>query len=188
MNETVTTIMKRRSIREYASRQIGSEELETILRAGQYAPTAMGDQPWHFLVLQNPALLEAFEVECRKVFLISGNAALRELASREGFNMFYYAPTLIIVSGQTTATAPLYDCTLAMENMMLAAASMGIGSCWIHSVMLLHGSEGGRELLAHLGVNFPDGHEPYAAAVFGYPEGEWPEAAPRKEGTVTIVC
>ena len=96
MNETIKTILGRRSIRAYQPRQIGEEELQNILLAGQYAPTAMGQQPWHFTVLQNSDLLEKLQVQCKSLFLHSDNENLRAVASREEYHVFHHAPTLLI--------------------------------------------------------------------------------------------
>lgn len=187
MNETIQTILDRRSIRAYQPRQIGEEELQAIILAGQYAPTAMGQQPWHFTVLQNPALLEKLQLQCKNVFLQSDNADLRAVALREEYHVFYHAPTLVIVSGDCRAITPLHDSVLAMENMLLAAASLGIGSCWVHSVVMLCGNEEGRAAFRSLGLGIPEGYEPYAAAVFGYSAMSVPEAGPRKSDVVTFV-
>jgi len=187
MNETIQTIISRRSIRAYRPQRIGDKELQEILLAGQYAPTAMGQQPWHFTVLQNPELLEKLQMECKSVFLHSDNAGLRAAASREEYHVFYHAPTLLIVSGDSGAITPLQDCVLAMENMLIAAASLGIGSCWVHSVVMLCGDAEGRAAFNALGLGIPERYVPYAAAVLGYSAVPLPEAAPRKPDTVSFV-
>ncbi|MEI8185787.1 MAG: nitroreductase family protein [Chlorobiaceae bacterium] len=187
MNETIQTILKRRSVRVYQPKQIDEKEMQLIVQAGQNAPSAMGQQPWHFTVLQNSALLEKLEVLCKASFLNSDNQALREMASREEFRVFYHAPTLVIISGDSKAIAPLQDCTLAMENMLLAATSFGIGSCWVHSPMMVYEGPEGPASLNALGLNFPECHRPYAAAVFGYSNLPLPEAGARKTDTVTFV-
>ncbi len=187
MNETIQTILKRRSIRAYQARQIREEELQEILLSGQYAPTAMGQQPWHFTVLQNPDLLEKLQVQCKSLFLHSDNPDLRAVASREEYHIFHHAPTLLIVSGDSQAITPLQDCVLAMENMLLAAASLGIGSCWVHSVVMLCENAEGAAAFKSLGLGIPEEYAPYAAAVLGYSAVPLPEAAPRKPDTVNIV-
>jgi nitroreductase len=187
MNETIRTILKRRSIRAYEHMQIPDDELHLILEAGSFAPTAMGQQPWHFIVLQNPVLLDKLQTRCKEMFARSEIPALRDLAAKEEFDVFYKAPTLVIVAADRTAIAPVQDSVLAMENMMIAAASLGIGSCWVHSVMWLFEKGGGHEAFASTGITIPDGYIPCAAAVFGYSAQPWPEAGPRKPGKVAIV-
>ncbi|MEI7789019.1 MAG: nitroreductase family protein [Chlorobiaceae bacterium] len=187
MNATIQTIIERRSVRAYQPRQIDDKEMQEILLAGQYAPSAMGQQPWHFTVLQNSSQLENLDMLCKASFLNSDNTALREMASREEFKVFYHAPTLVIISGESKAIAPLYDSVLAMENMLLAAASLGIGSCWVHSPMMVYGSPEGTASLSSIGLDFPEGYIPYAAAVFGFSALPLPEATPRKPDTVTFL-
>ncbi|WP_076792589.1 nitroreductase family protein [Chlorobium sp. KB01] len=187
MNNTIETILRRRSIRAYEPRQLEEDELNTILQAGQYAPSAMGQQPWHFTVIEYHDKLETLQSACKNVFLYSDNAALRETAAKDGYHVFYHAPMLLIISADSYAVAPREDCVLAMENMLLAAASLGIASCWVHSPIILYQSAGGPQTFAEIGVRFPEGHQPYASAVFGYSAKPWPDAAPRKPGTVTRI-
>ncbi|NTW52729.1 MAG: nitroreductase [Chlorobiaceae bacterium] len=187
MNQTIATILRRRSVRSYRQDPVGPAELEQILETARSAPTAMNQQPWHFTVIRDPGLLAKLEKVCRSAFLESNIEALRQIAAQEGFSVFYNAPVLIIVSGDVNAISPQYDCTLAMENMMLAAASLEIASCWTHAVMMFHATEKGKTMFRELGISFPDNHVPYAAAVFGYPAGPLPEAPPRNPDCVTIM-
>ena len=187
MNQTIATILRRRSVRSFRQDTIGQAELEQILEAGRYAPTAMNQQPWHFTVIRDSELLGKLENVCRNAFLESNIEALREIAKQEGFSVFYNAPMQVIISGDVNAISPQYDCTLAMENMLLAAASLEIASCWTHAVMMFHATEKGKAMFRELGIRFPEGHEPYAAAVFGYPAGPLPEAPPRNPDCITIL-
>ena len=187
MNDIIQAILTRRSVRAYQPRQIGEKDLQEILLAGQYAPTAMGDQPWHFTVVQNNDLIEKLQLLCKASFKNSDIPSLRELSTRDDVHVFYHAPTLVIVSADSKAVAPLWDSVLAMENMLLAASSLGISSCWVHSPMIVYGTPEGPASLSSIGLNFPEGHVPYAAAVFGYSAQPLPEAAPRKPGTVTLL-
>jgi nitroreductase len=74
-----------------------------------------------------------------------------------------------------------------MANMLLAATSLGIGSCWVHSPMMVYGSADGAASLSKIGIDFPKGYEPYAAAVFGYSAQPLPKAGPRNSDTVTMI-
>jgi nitroreductase len=187
MNETLKTIFRRRSIRSYTGEQVSVDALKLILDAGRQAPSAMNEQPWHFTVIRRKSLLERLEEICKEVFLNSSNEALRQVARREGFSVFYGAPMLIVISSKATAIAPQYDCTLAMENMMLAAASLDVGSCWMHSLMMLYDSDEGRQVATVAGLVFPEGETPFAAAVFGYHALAVPEAPHRKQENVTFI-
>jgi nitroreductase len=185
MNETIQTILTRRSIRAYQSRQISNWDLEAILEAGKYAPSAMNTQPWHFSVIQNPALLTKIDKFVTEALIKSGTPPMAERAKMEGFSSFYKAPTLIVVSGDLTDVLPHLDCALALGNMFLAAASLGIGSCWIHALNLTMKGETAQVLFKEIGV--PEGYQFCGAGAFGYGAGEAPPPAPRKKGTVNVV-
>lgn len=185
MNETIKNIMNRRSIRNYKEEQIKDEELQAILDAGRFAPSAMNQQSWHFTVIQNKEVLQKIIEAVKTAFLNSGNKNFEERAKAEDFNPFYKAPTLILVSGDEKAVAPQNDGSLALENMFLAAESLGIGSCWIHSLNSLFTTEEGKAVKKELGI--PEGYNPVGSGVFGYKAVDSPAPAPRKEGTINII-
>ncbi|MBC2580479.1 nitroreductase [Clostridium sp. DJ247] len=185
MNETLNTLLNRRSIRAYKQDQIKDEDLQTILKAGLFAPSAMNQQSWHFTVIQNEETLHKINEVSRTILQKSGNKNLEERAKSEKFSLFYNAPTLIIVSGSEKAIAPQIDCAVALENMFLAATSLDIGSCWIHGVTSFSNTEEGKALLKELGI--PEDYNVIGSGAFGYKATEAPNAAPRKENTVTII-
>lgn len=185
MNETLKTLLNRRSIRKYEQEQIKDEELQAILEAGKYAPSAMNQQPWHFTVVQNKEVLQRINEACKAAFAKSGNKHFEERAKAENFAIFYNAPTLIIVSGDQKAIAPQNDGSLALGNMLIAAESLGIGSCWIHAINFLFSTEEGQSFKQELGI--PEGYAPVGSGAFGYKAAAHPSPAPRKEGTVTII-
>jgi nitroreductase len=186
MNETMNTILNRRSIRQYKREQIEDKELELILTAGKYAPSGMNWQSWHFTVVQNPELLNKLNNYLKAFLLKSGNKEMMDRVKSKEFNIFYYAPTAIIVSGNKVAMTPQTDCALAFENMFLAAESVGIGSCWIQAVaMALTATVEGKVLAKDLKI--PEGYVIHGAAVFGYKAELNPVPAPRRPDTVTII-
>lgn len=176
MNETLKTILNRRSTRSYKKQQINEEELKAIIEAGLYAPSAMNQQSWHFTVIQKKETINKINEDCK--------AAMQKSGSKD-LNLFYEAPTLIIVSGDEKAIAPQNDGSLALGNMLLAAESLNIGSCWIHAVRTLSSTEEGRKLIKDL--NIPEGYTIVASAVFGYKAAESSAPKPRKDGTVNII-
>ncbi len=185
MNETLKTILNRRSFRAYKPEQIKDEELQTILEAGKYAPSGGGTQPWHFTAIQKSDVLQKINAVCRETMLRSGNKMFEERAKAENFSIFYHAPTLIVVSADEKAITPQYDCALALGNMFLAAESIGVGSCWIHALSMVLNAEVGNALKKELGI--PEGYKVHGSGAFGYKATEHPSPAPRKEGTVTII-
>jgi nitroreductase len=185
VNETLKTIRQRRSIRSYLDGQIKEEELQAVLDAGMHAPNA-GGQAWHFTVVQDRELLDRLNLAAKEAARGMNMEQLRELWSDEAFDCLYGAPTLVIVSGSGEAPMPLdADCAAATQNMLLAAESVGLGSCWIFFVLLAFFSPQGSELRNEL--QLPDGYKPYASAVFGYGKDAPPEAPDRKPNLVTYI-
>ena len=185
MNETLKTIMGRRSIRAYRPEQIPYRQLQDVLEAGKFAPSGMNRQPWHFSVIQDKALLSEINATVKATLVKSGAPQMVERAKDPNFSVFYDAPTLVVVSGDEKVPTAPFDCTLAMGNMFLAAASLGIGSCWIHALGQIITYESFPALLKKIGV--PEGFKIYAAGSFGFPAEGWPAPAPRAKGTVNLV-
>lgn len=177
MNETIKTILSRRSVRTYKEEQIKEEELLTILEAGRLSPSGMNRQPWLFTVVQSKEVLNRINEACRNSLLKSGNPAMEERAKRPDFNAFYNAPTLIIISGDSSVMTAQYDCTLALGYMFLAAASLNIGSCWVHGITVMLNSDEGKELKKELGI--PENYQVYSSGAFGYKTTE-PNYPPKK--------
>lgn len=175
-NETMQSILARRSYKVFDPRPIGDEELETIVTAGLYAPTGMNRQPWHFTVIKSPEMLERFGAVRRSLPLPPGIPAGAAAAMGDPMRN---APVMIIVSaaeGRTSAQ----DCCLAMENMFIAAASLGIMSGWDHATVR-ELFDRAPDLKAEL---IPEGYSVYAAAFFGYPGPTVKDRGERK-GTVS---
>ena len=185
MNETIKNILNRRSTRKFQQIQIKDEELETILNAGKYAPTAFNQQSWHFTVVQNKEILERITEVFRDVLSKCDNSFLVSLAKSKDFSAFYKAPTFIIVTADEKAHAPIHDATLALGNMLLAAESLGIGACWLHSVNLVFATDEGKKLKEELGI--PEGYIPVGSGAFGYKDVKSINPAPRKDNTVNII-
>lgn len=189
MNETLKTILERRSIRKYKQEQIKEKELQAILEAGRFAPSAKNQQPWHFTVIQSKEMLIKINETCKAILIKAGNKTLQERikdAKIEDFNMLYNAPTLIIVSGDENAVAPQNDCSLALENMFLAAESLGIGSCWIHAIKLMYSEQEGKDFLIREKL-IPEGYFVVGSGTFGYKAIESHSAAPRRENVITMI-
>lgn len=184
-NETLKSIKQRRSTRSFKEDQITEEELQAVLDAGLYAPNA-GGQAWHFTAVQNKTLLHRLNAAAKETVRLFNIQELMELANREAFDCLYGAPTLVIVSGDEHAPIPLdADCAAAMQNMLLAAESIGLGSCWIFYVTLAFLSPQGAELREELKI--PEGYKPYCAAVFGYKKKAVLPIPERKPGLITVI-
>jgi nitroreductase len=132
-NEVLRAIKNRRSIRSYLPTQISQDELDAILEAGIFAATGVNQQPWHFTVIQKKEVIDDISEKTLAVMRKSSDPALVELANRSD-HLFYHAPTVILVSGKKEAYAALTDCSAAIQNMLIAATSLGLGSTWIGSI------------------------------------------------------
>ena len=172
MNSTVKDILERRSIRKFKSEQITEDELNTVLKAGMYAPTAMNRQSPIMVVLQNKETIE-------KVAKLNAKVMGREA------NPFYGAPTVIIVFADSTIGTYIEDGSLVMGNLMNAAHAIGLGSCWVHRAKEVFESEEGKALLKEWGVD--EKYVGIANCLLGYKAMELPKAAPRKDDYVIYV-
>lgn len=175
MNEILKIIKNRRSIRSYKPEQISQETLDLIIEAAIYAPTAHNQQPWHFTIVQNPQLLEHINQKTREAMARSDNDWARKTGSDPDFYVTYKAPTLIIVSGRKDAMDWHADCSAAIENMLIAAESLNIGSVWL-GLMRFYFEQ--KEELAKLQI--PDGYEALYGVALGYKTVEKNPDAPRR--------
>jgi len=184
MNEVVKTILKRRSTRAFTLDPISDEALNLILEAARFAPSGMNRQPWHFTVVQNPELLERVNEACRQVLLGSGVKTMEERAKGSTFSICYHAPILILVSVDEQVHTGRLDGAAALENMFLAAESLGLGSCWIHAVSSIFNGGAHEGLRQDLGL--PAGYVLIGSGAFGH-KGAETQPAPRRENTITIL-
>lgn len=180
MNDVLKSIKSRRSVRAYKSDLLKKDDLQTIVEAGIYAPTGCNDQPWHFSVVQDRALLDEVNEKTKQAMTQVPFEWMNKIGQNPDLDITHKAPVLIIVSMRKESASGPIDCTAAMENMMLAAESLGIGSCWMGFVRLVYSDA---ELMKKLGV--PEGLEPQQAAVFGYKAKEQMAVPERKLDVVT---
>ena len=185
-NPALDNIYDRRSVRSYRDDRVPNEIIGEIMRAGTFAPTAMNQQPWRFVVIRNREMIKRYAQRAKKLWAEQNRgstdprvASLARVVARPDVDIFYGAPVLILVFAVPDAYHGEIDCALAAQNMMLAARSMGIGSCWIGLAMPL-GSDG--QFLDEIGV--PAGYRLVAPLIFGYPAREGARAPPRNNDVV----
>lgn len=173
MNETLKTLKERRSIRKYKKEQISEEQLNLILEAGTYAPTGMGAQSPIMVVVQDSETIK----ELSKM-----NAEVMGTTS----DPFYGAPTVIVVlADKSKRSTYVEDGSLVMGNLMNAAHSLGVDSCWIHRAKEVFESEKGQDLLKKWGVE--GDYVGIGHCILGYRDCEYPDAKPRKKGYIVRV-
>ena len=174
MNEAMENMLTRRSCRKYLDKPVPEDLLEQVLLAGAYAPSAMNRQPGKVVVLRDPE--EIRELEQWNSEIAGGG--------RVGTHMFYGAPVVLVVLAKRYSTS-VEDGSLILGNLMLAAHSLGLGSCWIHRAREEFDSPRGKELLKKWGVEgdyIGVGH-----CILGYPAAAPAAPKPRKADYVRRV-
>lgn len=186
MNSIFANIYARRAVREYKPDDVPEEMIKELIKAGVYAPSALNEQPWRFVVIKHKGLMKKCSDRAKKLWLDSIRSPMNEekqelfsLVSDPGFDIFYDAPVLIFIFTRPGADSPEFDCALAAENMMLGARSLGIGSCWVGLGSILGSDE---ELMREIGA--PEDHRLMSQLIFGYPAGKELEAPERNTDVI----
>lgn len=186
MNEVLKAIRNRRSTRLFTDDQVKREDIEKILDAAIYSPSAHNDQPWRFTVIQNKELLQEFNMDCKIGAKDIEDDLLRKMANNEKLNLFYNAPTVILVCGEEKAIMPQVDCAAATENMLIAAESLGLGSCWIGFAAFAFIGE--KDEYYRKKFEIPEGYKPYYAVSLGHKRRSQQQKAPkRRENTINYI-
>ena len=175
-NSVIETIMSRRSVRAYEERAVPRDTMELITECGINAPNGMNKQEWEIRVVDNPDFINGVT----DLFVKENPDA----ANDTGFkNIFRNAPTVVFI-GAPDSTYSGVNCGLLGENMILAAWSMGIGSCCLGGPVRFLNSEVASEYLQRL--KFSEGYSLIYAIGFGFP-AEKPEAKPRDKGKIMFI-
>jgi len=158
--DTMQAILERRSVRKYRRDPIPAKDLRQILEAGRQSPSASNGQPWHFVVVSDPEQKRCLAQACNGQIWMADAACI------------------LVGVGLPTVSEKWYqvDVAMAMQNMVIAARSLGYGTCWI-------GAFKPGEVKAVCGL--PEGTEVVACTPIGVPEA-WPEARERKEWTAVF--
>jgi nitroreductase len=174
----LNTILTRHSVRSYTGRTVDAISIYTLIEAAIRAPTAMHEEPWGFLVVQDKKLLHDISEKAKVQFAEKlslqpkhSPSHTEESFARPEFDMFYGAGTLIIICAKQIGEFVTADCWLAAENMMLTASSMGLGTCVIGASVDTLNSPGVKSLL-----EIPQEFTAIAPIIVGYPKGEIPES------------
>ena len=171
MNRTINDILQRRSIKKYNDRKVSEEDLDTILECGLYAPSGSNKQSAIMWAIEDKELIRKLEMMNAKVV---GNDPERS-------HNFYGASVIIIVLADQKASTNVYDGSLVMANLMLAAKALGIGSCWINRSKQMFETQEGKALLEEHGIE--GDYEGIGICLLGYYDEE-PSAKPRRENRI----
>lgn len=182
-NQVVDCIMSRRSIRAYKPEQIKDEELKTILECGINAPSARNSQPWEVRVMQNKEAIENLNKEVI-ADMIEKRPEAKERFADENASVFFHAPTLLVVAYDTTQYWGQSDCGMLVQNVLLAAESMNIGSCAVGCCREYINSPKAANFVKSL--NLPENYVVYLTVTLGYKD-ENPDAKPRDDKKVAYM-
>ena len=171
MNDFIRKMERRRSIRKFKPEMPAKADLDQIIEAGLYAANGRGMQGAIIIAVTDKAARDKLSDTNRKIG-----------GWEEGFDPFYGAPAVLIVLGNKDISTGIYDGSLVMGNLMLAAHSLGLGSIWIHRAKEEFEMPEYKKLLDDLGIK--GNWEGIGHCAIGYTDGDAPKAAERKEGRV----
>lgn len=169
--ETLELIKNRRSVKSYKNDPVPKELLEKIAEAGTFAPNGKGAQAAKIVVITNKEIRDR---------LSKLNASI--MGKEEGFDPFYGAPVVFWVLADKDCFTSVYDGSVVLENLQLAATDLGLGACWIHRAKQEVESEEGQAILKEIGIE--GNYEGVGHCVVGYIDGDLPAAKPRKDDYV----
>lgn len=177
-------ILTRRAVRKYTPQQISKLQIDTLMKSAIYAPSALNKQPWEIRVVQNPDILNQINqrfLNFAKGKTFQGSAAHYK---EPGFSIFHHAPTLIVIaSPKEDKLAPMDD-GIALENILLTAHAMGLGTCPLGTLVTTLNQPENRDLLKLL--NIPDDCNVMINVAVGYP-AENPPAPVRFSDKVKVI-
>ncbi len=171
MNEVIVKLTERRSVRKYTDKMPPDEVINEIIKAGTYAASGMNRQDTVIVAIKNKKIRDE---------LAKDNAAIMGMER----DPFYGAPVILVVLANKACPTGIYDGSLVMGNLMNAAHSLGVSSCWIHRAKETFDSPKWKEWLKSIGVKGE--YEGIGNCILGYCDGEYPTAAGRKDGRVFI--
>ena len=192
MNETISVILNRRSVRRYLPDPINEEALNLILQCGLYAPNGGNHQVPRFLVVQNKGMIQKVNALLQETLasreLIPGvyqNKSIIVAKQNKEHSFLFHAPVLIIAVAPKNHGNSMADCSCALENMQLAATALGLGACWINQIHWTCDDEPVRKWLLENGMT--EDEAVFGSIVAGYPAAQLGSASPRKEGRIIMV-
>lgn len=184
--EALEAIYGRHAIREYALEIPTMETIQSLIKAAVQAPSAMNLQPWAFAVVRGRDTLASIS-DRAKAHMLKTMAAgsplssFREHLADPAYDIFYGAPVLIIICATSSEAGASEDCALAAQNLMLAAHSEGLGTCWIGFARPWLNEPTAKEEL-----RLPTSCAPVAPIILGFPKGE-PEIHPRHDPEIVWI-
>lgn len=182
MNQVLDTIQKRRSHRKYKAQPLSKEQIDTLITAALASPSALNRQSWHFSVVQQQQLLGRIHDAAKAVALQREKRSARY--DDEQYHIFYHAPCVIFLSADTSSPYAQIDCGIAVQNLALAAESMGLGSVIL--AMPKDAFAGNEHKALEEALGFPNGYTFVIAIAIGIPLDD-KSAHEIKDGKVSYI-
>ena len=179
MNEVIKSIYERKSVRRYLPDQLKDEDILAIIEAGNQAPSGHNTQPVRFTILQDEALINHINDAAKEVMKESEVDWIRKFGSSERYHLLHKAPTVVIVSVRSDVYSPVADAASAVENMLVAAHSLGIGSVWVGLISAYFQLPEANERLQSR-----EGYTPLYAVCLGYEDPKKVLAKPSRQSDV----
>jgi len=184
--EFMDVLRNRRAVRDFKPDPVAPRILRRLADAAVLAPSAMNDQPWRFSIITDETMLARMS-EAAKRYLLGCLHVLpkpdhfRDIFSDPKLHLFHHAPALIVISADSDNPWVSEDCALAAENLMLAAAEMQLGTCWVGFAQTWLNAPEGRAI-----VGIPLSHHVVAPIAVGIPKAT-PPAVPRRAADIVWV-
>jgi nitroreductase len=170
----------RRTVRSYTAEAVTRQDLQELIDSAILAPTGMNFQPWAFTVVTSQDVMRRLNaivvgiLRSPEAQQHMPNERMKEIVNEPGYYIFYGAPALVVISGDTKVPGAMIDCQLAAENLFLAAHAKGLGTCYMGFLTLVAEHPEARQLLG-----IAEGYTMMAAAVVGHPDVR-PEGPPQR--------
>lgn len=178
MNITIETILNRRSIRSYLDKPVEENDLKQIIECGLYAPSSRNKQEWHLTVITNKEKIDEINKMAIEGMIRFG------IEVDKAAHIFYHAPCVIVLSSKIGGFSEV-NIGCVIENIAIAAKSLGYGSCIIGQTRYLYHKADKIDVDKVLKI--PEGYEHDLAICIGYPKGNEPLPKPRKEKAVDYI-
>jgi len=180
MPDFFEVLRTRRSVRSFSAEPVSRQDLQELIDCAIVAPTGMNLQPWAFTVATSREVLQKLNsivvnILCSpEVQQHMPSERMKQIVNAPGYDIFYGAPALIVICGDTRVPGAMFDCQLAAENLLLAAHAKGLGACYMGFLLLAAENPEAQKLL-----QLVEGFKVMAAAVVGHTENR-PEGPPQR--------
>ena len=170
MNDTLTAISQRKSIRNFLPGMPDDAHIRAIVEAGRAAPSGFNRQARYFAVIRNRQLIEDINNAVKEVAVTLEDEFFRRVGKDANYDVFYRAPVLIVVAGDSKSPLAGQDCAASNQNMLIAAESLGLGACWINFTGFAFDGPRSEEMREKLRI--PEGYAFFCSVAVGHEASE----------------